>query len=58
MKDDLARGFLFMGASIARVLPYIECEEFKKAATEAAKANKRKDINNLFILIIFFILNR
>ena len=40
MKDDVSRSFRFNGASIARVLPYIECEEFEKAAAEAAKANK------------------
>jgi endoglucanase len=40
MKDDMSGSFRFNGASIARVLPYIECEEFKKAAAEAAKANK------------------
>ncbi|MBN2092755.1 glycoside hydrolase family 9 protein [candidate division KSB1 bacterium] len=40
MKDEISKSFRFMGASIARVLPHIECEEFKKAANEAAKANK------------------
>lgn len=40
MKDDISQNFRFVGGSIARVLPYIECEEFKNAATEAAKAAK------------------
>ena len=38
MKDDIPKDFRFIGASIARVMPYIESEAFKKAATEAAKA--------------------
>ncbi len=42
MKDDISKSFMFTGGTIGRVLPYIECEEFINAATEAAKANKPK----------------
>ncbi len=40
MKDDIAKNFRFTSSSIARVLSLIDCENFKKAATKAAKANK------------------
>ena len=40
MKDDIAQNFRFTSSSIARVLSLIDCEDFKKAATKAAKANK------------------
>ena len=40
MTDDLSKNFGFLGSSIARVMPYMDCKEFKEAATKAAKEFK------------------
>ena len=40
MKDDIAENFGWVGWSLGRVLPLIDCDDFKKVVTEAARAYK------------------
>lgn len=40
MSADVARSFPFVGWSLGRVLPHIECDQFKAEITKAAKAHK------------------
>ncbi|MBN1155711.1 glycoside hydrolase family 9 protein [candidate division KSB1 bacterium] len=38
MKDDITKNFRFTGPSVGRVLPLLDCDDFKQAVRDAAKA--------------------